>query len=208
MSAAADVFVHPLALCESRAVGAGTRIWAFAHVMAGVTVGCDCMIGGHAFLETGARIGDRVTIKNQVMVWDGVEIGDEVFVGPGVCFTNDRVPRSPRMRLQPIARRYCDRQGWLATTRVEHGASLGARSVILGGVTIGAYAMVAAGAVVTRNVAAHALVKGVPAKQWGWACHCGARLSAIKSRAWRCRHCGETFDEQTIDGCTSRAPSC
>jgi acetyltransferase-like isoleucine patch superfamily enzyme len=166
------------------------------------------VIGDHAFLETGARIGDRVTIKNQVMVWDGVEVGDEVFVGPGVCFTNDRAPRSPRMQLPPIARRYRDQQGWLATTRVEHGASLGARAVILAGVTIGAYAMVAAGAVVTRDVPAHALVKGVPAKQQGWVCRCGARLSATQSRAWRCRHCGETVDDRTIGGCTSRAPTC
>jgi acetyltransferase-like isoleucine patch superfamily enzyme len=208
VSAASDVFVHPLALCESRAVGAGTRVWAFAHVMAGAVVGRDCRIGGHAFLETGARIGDRVTVKNQVMVWAGVEIGDEVFVGPGVCFTNDRVPRSPRMRLPPIARRYRDGQGWLATTRVGHGASLGAGSVILAGVTIGAYAMVAAGAVVTGNVPAHALVQGVPARQRGWVCRCGARLSAIQCRAWRCRHCGETFDDKTIGGCTSHAPSC
>ena len=208
MSVAAEVFVHPLALCESRAVGAGTRIWAFAHVMAGAVVGRDCMIGGHAFLEAGSRIGDRVTIKNQVMVWDGVEIGDEVFVGPGVCFTNDRVPRSQRMRLPAIARRYREPGGWLATTRVEQGASLGARSVILAGVTIGAYAMVAAGAVVTGNVPAHALVKGVPAKQRGWVCRCGARLSATQFRPWRCRQCGETFDDEAIGGCTSRAPSC
>jgi UDP-2-acetamido-3-amino-2,3-dideoxy-glucuronate N-acetyltransferase len=112
------------------------------------------------------------------------------------------------MRLPPIARRYRDRQEWLATTRVEQGASLGARSVILPGVTIGAYAMVAAGAVVSRNVPAQALVKGVPAKQWGWVCRCGARLSAPQNRAWRCRHCGATFDDQTIGGCTSRAASC
>jgi acetyltransferase-like isoleucine patch superfamily enzyme len=208
MSAAADVFVHPLALCESRAVGAGTRIWAFAHVMAGAVVGRDCMIGGQAFLEAGSRIGDRVTIKNQVMVWDGVEIGDEVFVGPGVCFTNDRLPRSRRMRLPAIARRYREPEGWLATTRVEHGASLGACSVILAGVTIGAYAMVAAGAVVTRNCPAHALVKGVPAKQRGWACRCGAGLSPIQGETWRCRQCGETFDDRNIGGCISRAPSC
>jgi acetyltransferase-like isoleucine patch superfamily enzyme len=208
MTDAAEVFVHPLALCESRAVGGGTRIWAFAHVMAGAVVGRDCVIGGHAFLETGSRIGNRVTIKNQVMVWDGVEIGDEVFVGPGVCFTNDRLPRSRRMRLPAVARRYREPELWLAKTRVEAGASLGAGSVILAGVTIGAYAMVAAGAVVTGDVPAYALVKGVPARQRGWVCRCGVRLPAAQDRARRCRQCGETFAGETGGGCTSSTPSC
>jgi UDP-2-acetamido-3-amino-2,3-dideoxy-glucuronate N-acetyltransferase len=202
------VFVHRLALCESEAVGAGTRIWAFAHVMQGTVVGRDCNIGGHAFLETGVRIGDRVTIKNQAMLWDGVEIGDDVFVGPGACFTNDRLPRSPRMRLPAVAGRYRERREWLASTRVEQGASLGARCVILGGVTIGAYALVAAGAVVTRDVSAHAIVAGAPARRAGWACRCGARLQRAGGAGWSCPHCGEPFDERTAEGCTSLARSC
>jgi acetyltransferase-like isoleucine patch superfamily enzyme len=204
---AADIFVHPLALCESAAVGAGTRIWAFAHVMKGAVVGRECNIGEHAFVEAGARIGDRVTIKNQAMVWDGVEIGDDVFVGPGACFTNDRVPRSPRMPLPAVARRYRGRQ-WLETSRVGRGASLGARSVVLAGVTIGAYAMVAAGAVVTRKVPAHALMAGTPARQAGWVCRCGARLLKMGGPVWRCPRCRESFEEQTVEGCTSLAQSC
>src|SRR6267143_1926038 len=141
MSFAATLFVHPHALCESDEVGAGTRIWAFAHVMKEAVIGRDCNIGDHAFIESGARIGDRVTIKNQAMVWDGVEIGDDVFVGPGACFTNDLSPRSRRIALAVVATRYQDRAGWLVRTRVENGASLGARCVILPGVDIGAYAM-------------------------------------------------------------------
>src|ERR1700719_1610143 len=89
MSSPAGIFVHRRALCESDEVGAGTQIWAFAHVMKGAVIGRDCNIGDHAFVETGARIGDRVTLKNQAMVWDGVEIGDDVFVGPSVSCTND-----------------------------------------------------------------------------------------------------------------------
>jgi UDP-2-acetamido-3-amino-2,3-dideoxy-glucuronate N-acetyltransferase len=205
MSAPADIFVHDNALCESEQVGSGTRIWAFAHVMSGVVVGRDCNIGDHAFLETGAIIGDRVTIKNQAMVWDGVEIGDDVFVGPGVCFTNDLLPRSPRMPLPAVAERYREQQGWRVTTHVAQGASLGARCVILAGIRIGPYAMVAAGAVVTRDVAAHALVAGVPATHLGWVCRCGARLWQATHAVWHCRQCGESFAEQPEGGCTSLA---
>jgi UDP-2-acetamido-3-amino-2,3-dideoxy-glucuronate N-acetyltransferase len=208
MSRPSDVFVHPLALCESEEVGAGTRIWAFAHVMKGAVIGDDCNIGDHAFIETGARIGDRVTIKNQAMLWDGVEIGDDVFVGPGACFTNDLVPRSRRMPLPVVARRYRERQGWLATTRVDRGASLGAGCVILAGITIGTFAAVAAGAVVTRNVSSHALMAGVPARLMGRVCRCGWRLRRTQGAIWDCPRCGETFDKQTVGRCTSLAQSC
>ena len=209
MSFSAAVFVHPQALCESDEVGAGTQIWAFAHVMKGAASGRDCNIGDHAFIETGARIGDRVTIKNQAMVWDGVEIEDDVFIGPGVSFTNDAFPRSPRMRLPAVAARYRGKAGWLLRTRVENGASIGARCVILAGATIGAYAMVAAGAVVTREVSAHALVAGMPAKGVGWVCRCGTRLLPVRAAAWRCPQCGERFSERLAEkGCTNLALYC
>lgn len=194
MSPPADVLLHPLALCDSREVGAGTRIWAFAHVMKGAVIGRDCNIGDHAFIEGGARIGDRVTIKNQAMVWDGVEIGDDVFIGPGVTFTNDRWPRSGRLPLPAVASRYREPVGWLVRTRVESGASLGARCVILPGVRIGAAAMIAAGAVVTRDVAPHALIAGAPARRVGWVCRCGARLAEERARFWRCPRCSESYD--------------
>jgi acetyltransferase-like isoleucine patch superfamily enzyme len=206
MAAAPGVFVHPKALCESETVGAGTRIWAFAHVMQDAVVGRDCNIGDHAFIEGGARIGDRVTIKNQVLVWDGIEIADDVFVGPGAAFTNDLAPRSPRMRLPSVAARYRRRQDWLVPTRVETGASLGARCVILAGVTIGRYAMVAAGAVVTRDVLPHALVVGMPAQRGGWVCRCGARLYPQQETIWQCPRCGDRFTEENTGGCISLAP--
>ena len=128
---------------ESEAVGEGTRIWAFAHVMAGARVGRDCNVGEGAFVERGSVLGDRVTLKNQVMVWDGVVIEDDVFVGPGVVFTNDKAPRSPRMDL--VKDRYGHLDNWRLRTLVKRGASLGAGSIVLPGLTIGTYAMVGAG---------------------------------------------------------------
>ena len=166
--------IHPNALVESDAIGAGTRIWAFTHILRDAVIGEDCNVGEQCYVESGARIGDRVTVKNGVSIWNGVTLEDGVFVGPGVVFTNDRRPRSPR--LEEAAERYAD-ESWLARTQVGRGATLGAGAVILPGLAIGEYAFVAAGAVVTRDVAAHALVVGNPAKVRGWACRCGETLS-------------------------------
>jgi UDP-2-acetamido-3-amino-2,3-dideoxy-glucuronate N-acetyltransferase len=183
MALDASVFVHEKALCESTTVCPRTRVWAFAHVMKGAVVGSHCNIGEGAFVEAGAVLGDRVTLKNQVMVWEGVRIGDDVFVGPGVIFTNDRAPRSPRM--PEAAARYADKS-WCLTTTVEKGASLGAGAVILPGLRIGPYAFVAAGSLVTHDVPAHRLVLGHPARAMGWACACGTRLADDL----RCPACG------------------
>jgi len=160
------VVVHPLGCCESEAVGAGTRIWAFAHVLAGATIGSDCNLCDHTFVETGVRVGNSVTIKNGVALWDGVTIEDEVFLGPYCVFTNDLTPRA-------TVKKSGDE---LAQTRVCRGATVGANATVVCGATIGAYAFVAAGAVVTRDVPAHALVAGVPAAAVGWVCACGLRL--------------------------------
>jgi UDP-2-acetamido-3-amino-2,3-dideoxy-glucuronate N-acetyltransferase len=160
------VFVHPRGLCESSSVGAGTRIWAFAHVMEGAVVGAGCNIGDHAFIERGARLGDRVTVKNAVLVWDQVTIGDEVFLGPNAVFTNDLVPRAAHKKGPDE----------FLPTLVEWGATIGANATIVCGTTIGAHAFVAAGAVVTRDVPPYALVAGNPARRLGWVCACGERL--------------------------------
>lgn len=159
-------FVHPDGRCESDDVGAGTRVWAFAHVLPGARVGRDCNICDHAFVEGGASIGDRVTVKNGVLVWDGVTVEDDVFLGPAVVFTNDLQPRAKikKGRLQ------------FTPTLVREGATIGANATIVCGTTIGANAFVAAGAVVTRDVAPHALVRGNPARQVGWVCACGRGL--------------------------------
>ncbi|MGI5181888.1 WxcM-like domain-containing protein [Dactylosporangium sp. CA-152071] len=149
-------FTHPNALCESTAIGDGTRIWAFAHVLPGARIGADCNICDGVFVENDVVVGDRVTVKCGVQLWDGVALEDDVFVGPNVTFTNDRMPRS---------RQYPDA---FARTTVETGASIGANASILPGVTIGRHAMVGAGAVVTRSVPPYAIVVGNPARLTGY----------------------------------------
>ena len=163
-----DRYVHPDGRCESSWVGPRTRIWAFAHVLEGAVVGADCNICDHAFVEDGALIGDRVTIKNQVLIWDGVTIEDDVFVGPAVVFTNDRTPRAHVHR---------ERSEFVPTV-VRRGATIGANATIVCGVEIGQHSFVAAGAVVTRDVADHAVVRGNPARRTGWVCVCGTMLGA------------------------------
>jgi UDP-2-acetamido-3-amino-2,3-dideoxy-glucuronate N-acetyltransferase len=149
-------FAHPDARVETEAIGARTRIWAFAHVLAGARIGADCNICDHTFIEGGAEIGDRVTIKCGVQLWEGVTLEDDVFVGPNATFTNDPFPRS---RQQPAS---------YARTRVRHGASIGANATILPGITIGSEAMIGAGAVVTRDVPARAIVMGNPGYVTGY----------------------------------------
>lgn len=183
-----SVFVHRAALCESTSVGEGTRVWAFAHVMEGATIGRECNICGHAFVETGATLGDRVTVKNGVLIWDRVTIGDDVFLGPAVTFTNDLVPR---VAFRTPAEEF-------SATRVDRGATIGANVTVVCGVTIGENAFVGAGSVVTRDVPPHALVMGNPARLAGHVCACGKRLN----EALRCE-CGRGYcKNETTQGLT------
>lgn len=151
-----NVFIHGSALVETQAIGPGTRIWAFAHILPGARLGADCNICDHTFIENDVVLGDRVTVKCGVQLWDGLEIEDDVFIGPNATFTNDRFPRS-RMRPE----RFC-------RTRIQRGASIGANATILPGVTIASGAMVGAGAVVTRDVPPYAIVTGNPARITGY----------------------------------------
>lgn len=148
----ADFFAHPTALVESERIGAGTRIWAFSHVLPGAVVGRDCNVCDHVFIENDVVVGDRVTIKSGVQLWDGVRLEDDVFVGPNATFTND--PR-PRSRVRPAE---------YPKTVVRRGASIGANATLLPGIVVEQHAMVGAGAVVTRSVPPHAVVVGVPAR--------------------------------------------
>jgi acetyltransferase-like isoleucine patch superfamily enzyme len=144
-------FQHPQAIVESTKVGAGTRIWAFAHVLPGATIGSYCNICDHVFIENDVVIGDRVTVKSGVQLWDGVVLEADTFVGPNATFTNDRFPRSRRWQPE------------IARTTVRTGASIGANATILPGLTIGQHAMVGAGAVVMHDVPPNAIVVGNPA---------------------------------------------
>ena len=186
----AGVRVHPLGLCESDDVGAGTRVWAWAHVMPGASIGQDCNICDHAYVEGGARLGDRVTVKNAVLVFDGVHVGDDVFLGPNVLFTNDLRPRAHVKK---------GSEGLLETT-VEDGVTLGAGTVVVCGTTIGRHAFAAAGSVITRDVAPHSFVAGNPARHRGWVCTCGERL--VDELA--CSGCGRAFTDAG-DGLVERA---
>lgn len=174
-----DYTVDPTALVDSSQVGSGTVIWEFVRIMEGAVIGKDCKIGGSCFIESGATLGDRVIVKNGSLIWHGVNIGDDVFVGPNVVFTNDLAPRVKFLT---------QADEWLET-RVEAGATIGAQSTILSGITIGHNAMIGAGAVVTGDVQDHALVYGNPATQAGWSCTCGGRLSDT----YDCSQCGRTF---------------
>lgn len=153
--------IHKTALVETDQIGENTKIWAFAHVMAGAEIGADCNIGDHAFIETGATVGNGVTIKNNVLIWKGVHIADYAFIGPSVVFTNDRRPRSPRMPL--IKENGLSEEDWLVETFVEEGASIGANATILPGIRLGKYCLVGAGSVVTKDVKPFTLVVGNPA---------------------------------------------
>lgn len=183
--------IHPQAIVDSDCVGHGTTVWAFAHVVSGARIGNNVKIGNHAYVEGGAVIGNNVTLKNNVCVWEGITIEDDVFVGPNVTFTNDKYPRSPRM---PAAKkRYESTRNWLARTTVRQGCSVGANATILPGLELGAYSMIAAGAVVTRDVAPFTLVAGTPAMQRANVCTCGQILAGDYDST-TCHECGETAE--------------
>ena len=160
---------HPLSIVECEAVGEGTRIWAFAHVMKGARVGAGCNLGEGVFVESGVSIGNDVTVKNGVALYDGVTVEDEAFIGPHAVFVNDLRPRSGKFKRPPTK---------FSPTRIARGATVGANATVVCGCKVGSYAMVAAGAVVTKDVPPHTLVGGVPARTMGFVCACGESLPA------------------------------
>jgi UDP-2-acetamido-3-amino-2,3-dideoxy-glucuronate N-acetyltransferase len=182
--------IHPTAEVERGAtIGEGTRIWHHVHVRSGASIGSGCILGYGVYVDAGVQIGDNVKLQNRVSVYHGVSIEDGVFVGPHVAFTNDKHPRA----VTPDGGLATDDDWTVSPVLVRRGASIGAAAVVLPGVTIGRWAMVGAGAVVTRDVPDHGLVSGNPARLRGYACKCGYTLRNV-GEGWRCERCGETYD--------------
>ncbi len=143
--------IHETAICESSNIGAGTKIWAYVHILPGAVIGEDCNICDFVFIENEVVVGDRTTIKSGVQLWDGITIGSDVFIGPNATFTNDKYPKSKNKDFE------------LLTTSVGNNASIGANATILPGISIGDNAVVGAGSVVTKNVEPGSTVAGNPA---------------------------------------------
>lgn len=179
---------HPQALVETgAAIGKRTRIWAFAHIVTGAIIGDDCNICDHTFIEGDVLIGNRVTVKCGVYLWNGMTVADDVFIGPAAVFTNDYRPRSQHYLTNPLK------------TLLKEGCSIGANSTILPNLTIGRWAMVGAGAVVTHSVPDYALVVGNPARWQAWVCRCGEKLSPAAGLRLNC-NCGRSYEKLADNG--------
>jgi len=180
----ADYYVHPSSFVDEGAqIGNGTKIWHFSHVMPGAVIGARCSLGQNVVVMPGTKIGDNVKIQNNVSIYEGVELEDDVFCGPSCVFTNVLNPRSHVSRKHEYQR-----------TLVRRGSSIGANATIVCGVTLGSYSFIGAGAVVTTDVLAHALMVGVPARRVGWMCQCGERLIVAGGHA-RCTACGTSYEK-------------
>jgi len=158
-------FKHPTAIIESDAIGEGTKIWHFVHVREKVKIGKNCTIGKSVYIDTEVEIGDNVKIENFASLYKGVKVEDEVFIGPAVTFTNDLYPRA-----------FLWDESRIGYTKIQRGASIGANATVICGVTIGEYALVGAGSVVTKDVPPFGLVYGNPARLMGFICSCGSKL--------------------------------
>jgi UDP-2-acetamido-3-amino-2,3-dideoxy-glucuronate N-acetyltransferase len=195
VEAARDVVAwraDPSAEISDRAsIGPGSTIWRNAHLREGARLGESCIVGAGVYVGADVVIGNRCKIQNDALLYEGLTLEDGVFVGPQVCFTNDYWPRA----INPNGSLKSPQDWELGHTRVCHGASIGARTVVLTGVTIGAFALVGAGSIVTKDVPAYGLVFGSPARLHGWVCECGRRLPMAigADRGW-CGHCDREVD--------------
>ncbi len=175
-----SVFVHPTAeVSDNAVIGDGTKIWNLAQVRENTKIGENCIISKNVYIDTGVVLGDRVKVQNNVNVYHGVEVEDDVFLGPSMTFTNDFYPRAFNADWE------------ITETRVKKGASIGANATIVCGNTIGEYAMIGSGSVVTKDVPAYALMVGNPAKQIGWVCECGQKLG----KDFKCPKCKREYED-------------
>lgn len=180
-------YVHPTAVVDDGAqIGDHTKIWHFSHIMGQAIIGTHCTLGQNAFVANNVTIGNGVKIQNNVSIYEGVILEDYVFCGPSMVFTNVKNPRAAF----PVASTEA-----YATTRVGYGATIGANATVVCGVTIGRWAFIGAGAVVTRDVPPYALMVGTPAKQIGWACECGERLH-VAGTTTTCQNCNRQYEQQ------------
>lgn len=179
-------FIHPTSVVDSNVeIGEGTKIWYFCHIQSGARIGRNCSFGQNVNVSNNVKIGDGCKVQNNVSLYEGVELKDEVFCGPSCVFTNDLTPRA----------KYPKGHTNYKKTVVEKGASIGANATIVCGHRIGKWALIGAGAVVTSDVPAYALMLGVPAKKRGWVCECGE----ILYESFVCLKCGRRYKE-TDDG--------
>jgi UDP-2-acetamido-3-amino-2,3-dideoxy-glucuronate N-acetyltransferase len=184
-----SVFVHSSAIVDDGAhIGAGTKVWHFSHVCAGARIGARCVLGQNVYVGSKVVLGDGVKVQNNVSIYDAVEVEDDVFLGPSCVLTNVDNPRA-----------FVERKDEYRVTRLRRGASIGANATIVCGHEVGSYAFVGAGAVVTRDVVAHALVVGTPARHRGWMCRCGEKLGNTQGEA-ECVRCGDRY-AIAADGC-------
>lgn len=181
-----QTYIHPTAqVAASAKIGDGTKIWMNAQVRENVSIGCECIIGKDAYIDFEVMMGDRCKIQNGALVYNAAELGEGVFIGPGAILTNDRVPRAIT-----LDGKLAGSDNWHAGhTCVERGVSIGAGAVLITDITIGEYAMVGAGAVVTRSVPPYTLVVGNPARAIGFVCRCGHRLEP-DGDLWVCKQDG------------------
>jgi UDP-2-acetamido-3-amino-2,3-dideoxy-glucuronate N-acetyltransferase len=183
-------WVHPSAIVDEPAqIGDETKVWHFSHIMAGARIGVRCSFGQNVFVGGRVTVGDGCKVQNNVSLFDGVTLEDDVFVGPSAVFTNVVNPRA-----------HIVRKSEYKTTLVRQGATIGANATVLCGVSIGEFAFVGAGSVVTKDVPAYALVFGVPARWAGWMCRCGIRLKAGSALVWTCAQCGRLYRESLAPG--------
>lgn len=182
MAVGAQYWAHQTAIIDEGAIiGAGTKIWHWVHVSGGARIGANCVLGQNVFVGRKVAIGDNVKIQNNVSVYDDVTLEDDVFCGPSMVFTNVSTPRSHVPRKDEFQR-----------TLVRRGATIGANATVVCGHEIGEYALIGAGAVVTRDVPRYALVVGMPARRIGWMCQCGERLPR-KTGLVRCARCNSRY---------------